>query len=70
MEGTKTLRQPDDLSRVNLGEDWEIEWWTAHFETTPDELRAVHQRVGPSAAEIRRELQVAAKKAFQNTGED
>ena len=70
MQGSKTGRKPDDLSRVNLHETWEIEYWCAHFDTTPEHLRAAVDRAGPSTAEIERELKAAGRAAFQNTGED
>ncbi len=70
MQGSKSGRTPADMSRVRLDEAWEVEWWSAHFKTTPERLREVHSRVGPSAAEIDRELKHAGHEAFKNTGED
>lgn len=70
MQGSNSGRKPADMSRVAIHEDWEVHFWSTHFNTTPERLREVHARVGPSAAEIERELKHAAKEAFQNTGED
>ena len=70
MEGSKGGRKPGDLSHVGIHEDWEVHFWSMHFNTTPERLKAAHNRVGPSAAEIEKELKHAGHVAFQNTGED
>lgn len=63
-------RAPQDLTRVGLNEEWEVEYWCTRFQTTGDELRACVARVGPSVQDIERDLKRAAKAAFTNTGED
>ena len=70
MLGSKPDRKPADLSRVSLHEDWEVHFWSTHFETTAERLRAAVERVGPSAAEVEAELKHAGHEAFKNTGED
>ncbi|KFN42355.1 DUF3606 domain-containing protein [Arenimonas oryziterrae] len=49
-------RGPADRSRVNVNEDWELRYWTAHFNTTPEKLRAAVKAVGVSAAAVQRHL--------------
>ena len=70
MLGTKPHRKPDDLSRINVHEEWEVEWWSTHFDTTPERVRWAVERVGHSPAEVAAELKHAAHEAFKNTGED
>ena len=63
-------RAPQDVSRVNLGEEWEIRWWCDKFGCTETVLRRAYDTVGPSAADIGRSLREAKKEALKNTGED
>jgi hypothetical protein len=70
MEGSKANRKPADLSRINVDEGWELEWWSAHFQTTPERVRWAVSRSGPTPAEVEAQLKHAAHEAFKNTGED
>jgi hypothetical protein len=63
-------RTPTDASRVNLSEEWEVRWWCDRFGCTEVALRRAIGKVGPTAADVERELKEAAKVAFKNTGED
>ena len=66
----KTERAPQDLTRVNLEEDWEIRYWCARFDVESDALRACIAEVGPRVQDIEARLREAGRKAFRNTGED
>jgi hypothetical protein len=45
-----------DRSRININEDYEVEYWTRRLGVSRDQLvRAVH-KVGPIAADVLREL--------------
>ncbi len=63
-------RAPADSSRINLGEEWEIQWWCTKFGCTEIALRRAVDIAGPSAADIEREIKKAGKEAMKNTGED
>ena len=63
-------RSPADVSRVNLGEEWEVRWWCDKFGCNEVALRRAVDRVGTSAADVERNLQTAAKESLKNTGED
>ena len=65
----KDLRSPMDTSRVNLDEDWEVEYWCDRFDVNEATLRACVIRVGPDANDIERNLRAAAKESFKNDGE-
>jgi len=42
-----TRRQPQDASRINLHEDWEVQYWTQKFGVSADRLkRAVMDESG------------------------
>ena len=66
----KQLRTPNDTTRVNLDEDWEVEYWCERFDVNEGTLRACIASVGPSADDIQRKLGRAYKESFKNDGED
>jgi Protein of unknown function (DUF3606) len=51
-------RGPQDRSRVNLNEEWELKYWTKEFRVSEDELRKAVRKVGPSVESVRKELKV------------
>jgi hypothetical protein len=42
-----------DHWRVNLGEDWELVFWSREFGCTVDELKKAVEAVGPTAGTVR-----------------
>jgi Protein of unknown function (DUF3606) len=57
MSDDKTKRGPQDRSRINVHEKYELDYWSKKFRVTPDELRDAVKRVGFSLEAIERELQ-------------
>ena len=49
-------RGPQDRSRVNTDQDYEIRYWTKEFGVTEERLREIVQRVGSSADKVREHL--------------
>ncbi|MCW3111054.1 MAG: hypothetical protein JWQ09_5560 [Segetibacter sp.] len=49
-------RRPQDSSKVNVNESWEVRWWCSQLNCTEPQLRAAVKAVGVSAAAIRRYL--------------
>jgi hypothetical protein len=45
-------RGPQDRSRVNVHEDWEVKHWTAHFECTEAQLKAAVKAVGVMVKDV------------------
>jgi diaminopimelate decarboxylase len=39
-------RGPQDASRINVNEDWELKHWTRKLGVTEDELKAAVKKVG------------------------
>ena len=66
----KTERVPQDLTRVNLEEDWEVRYWCTRFKVGTEELLSCVAEVGPRVADVETRLHEAGRKAFRNTGED
>ncbi|RZJ37704.1 MAG: DUF3606 domain-containing protein [Brevundimonas sp.] len=52
----KTNRGPEDRSRINLTEDYEIEYWTKALGVPEDRLRDVVKQVGHGADAVRAAL--------------
>jgi hypothetical protein len=50
-----TKRGPQDRSKVNVNERWEVDYWTRKWNVTEAQLRAAVE-VGTSAAAVARHL--------------
>lgn len=49
-------RGPQDRSRINVNEPWELRWWCSHFGVTEAQLREAVKAVGVMADAVRRYL--------------
>lgn len=49
-------RGPQDRTRINVNEPWEVEYWTKHFGVTEQRLREAVRAVGPGAEAVRQYL--------------
>jgi hypothetical protein len=56
MTDDKTNRGPQDRSRINLSEDYEVRYWTQTLGVSEQGLRDAVRRAGDSADAVRREL--------------
>lgn len=56
MADDKTLRSPQDASKISLSEDYEVAYWTKKFGVNADELRAAVKAVGNGAGAVERHL--------------
>ncbi len=57
MSDDPSQRGPQDRTRINLHEDYEVRYWTQMLGCTPEELRAAVEAVGVSADAVRRHLE-------------
>jgi Protein of unknown function (DUF3606) len=48
-------RQPD-RSKINMNEDYEVRYWTKHLGVSKEELQKAVDKVGNSAAAVRKQL--------------
>jgi hypothetical protein len=55
MDNKKNVSQPD-RSRINMNEDYEVRYWSKHLDVTREELQRAVDKVGPTAAAVRKEL--------------
>ena len=56
MSDNKLNRGEPDRSRINLDEDYEVKYWTRHLGVSAEELKRLVDKVGNSAAAVRKEL--------------
>lgn len=49
---SKDNRGPQDRSRINVNEDYELQYWTEKFGVSRDELRAAVEKAGVSALSV------------------
>jgi hypothetical protein len=59
MADDKKERRPQDALRVNLSEDYEVQYWTKKFGVTRTQLEAAVKKVGVMAADVEKELRAA-----------
>jgi len=56
MADDKSKTGPQDASRINVNEDYEVRYWTGRFGVSADRLRAAVNKVGSSADAVEKEL--------------
>lgn len=56
MADDRTKKGPQDRSRVNLSEEYEVRYWSEKFGVTAAQLRDAVSKVGNSAAAVEKEL--------------
>lgn len=49
-------RRPQDASKVNVNETWELEYWSKKFGVTKEKLKEAVEAVGTSAAAAQKYL--------------
>jgi hypothetical protein len=49
-------RGPQDRSRINVSERWEVDYWCERLGVTPAQLKRAVKSAGPSVKNVRREL--------------
>lgn len=46
-------RTPHDVSRININEDWQLEYWSNKFRVSKQELREIVKKVGTTVFAVR-----------------
>ena len=47
---------PQDRSRINVHEDWELRYWTQELGVSKERLAELVKEVGPSVSAVRQRL--------------
>ena len=58
MVDIRMRRQRPDRSKINMSDDDDIRYWSKHLGVSKDELAGAVDKVGNSAAAVRKELRV------------
>ncbi|MET3035864.1 DUF3606 domain-containing protein [Chryseobacterium sp. NRRL B-14859] len=56
MSDDLSKKRPQDATKVNVNEDWELEYWSKKFGVTKDQLKNAVKAVGVSAAAVQKYL--------------
>lgn len=56
MADDKDARGPQDSSRIAMGEDYEVRYWTKKFGVSQEELQRAVDAAGNSAAAVEKHL--------------
>lgn len=56
MADDKDKRGPQDASRVNVNEEYEVAYWSKRFGVSADQLRAAVDKAGTSAKAVEEQL--------------
>ena len=59
MTDNLTARDQPDRSKINMSQAHEVRYWTKHLKISKEELRKAIDKVGNSAAAVRKELGMA-----------
>jgi hypothetical protein len=52
----KTKTSPQDAQRINVNEDYEVEYWTMKYSCTVEQLKAAVKKVGVMVKDVEAEL--------------
>jgi hypothetical protein len=61
-------RGPQDRARINIGEEYEVRYWSQKFGVSPEQLEAAVQKVGDSVDAVERELKALRLAPKRETG--
>ena len=56
MSDDTSNRGPQDASRVNVHEEWEVRYWTKKFDCSKQQLEDAVKAVGPMATAVESHL--------------
>ncbi len=56
MSDDLTKKRPQDATKINLGQQWEIDYWTRTLNTTVSKLKLAVQKVGTSVSDVKEYL--------------
>ena len=58
MTDSLTTREQPDRSKINMNQIHEVRYWAKHLNVSKEELQKAIEKVGNSAAAVRKELAV------------
>lgn len=58
MSDNLAIRRPQDPTKINLQEEWEVKYWTRALGVTADQLKRAVDEVGPLVVKVKSYLGV------------
>jgi hypothetical protein len=49
-------KRPQDYSRINVHEEWELKYWTEALGVSAEKLKETVNKVGPAAVDVKKAL--------------
>ena len=68
MANDRITRVRPDRSRINMSEDDEVRYWTKHLGVSREELERAVNKVGNTAAAVRKELDIPVRLNGETSG--
>lgn len=56
MSDDLTRRKPEDPTKININQSWEIDYWTKELGVSEQQLRAAVSAVGTLVADVKKHL--------------
>ena len=56
MSDNLKIRQPQDPTKINVHEPWELNYWTTHLGVSEQKLKDAVKAVGVSVSAVKRHL--------------
>jgi len=53
-------RGPEDPKRINVSEEWELNYWSDKLNVSPEELKAAVKASGTTVSAVRKHLRASA----------
>lgn len=53
------ITQPEDSAKVNVEQDWELDYWSKSFGVSKEAILQAAKKVGPSVAAVKKCLGIA-----------
>lgn len=53
-----TRRVPEDPTKINVSQSWEVQYWTKKLGVTEQQLKTAVKAVGPLVKDVKRYLNV------------
>lgn len=63
MTDDPTKRGPQDRSRIDIDEPYEVEYWSRELGVTPEKLTAIVRSVGPGVTTVRKNIESGSASA-------
>ena len=56
MADNLNIKQPEDPTKININQDWELKYWANELGVGESRLIAIVKKVGPLVKDVRAEL--------------